>query len=107
LEVSKSEDTVVIERFASYFVCLVLAITTFVIVGLYKFRFMGILIAYMVLSSTMLLGVMGGTLWKTVLDKYQLPCDIISYGIASYNFAGVGVIAIFYQQGVPRCETCS
>jgi Presenilin len=43
-----------------------LAAATCVIVLLYRFRFMKCLIGYMMLSSALLLGIMGGLLWYTV-----------------------------------------
>ena len=56
------------------------------------------LLAYMAFSCTMLLGLMGGLLWQTVMIKWELPCDYLTYIFVLYNFAVVGIAAIFYQK---------
>ena len=40
-------------------------------------------------------------MFTVLIDKYQLPIDQISFYITMYNFAIVGVVAIFYQKGIP------
>uniref|UniRef100_A0A7S4S6U3 Presenilin n=1 Tax=Ditylum brightwellii TaxID=49249 RepID=A0A7S4S6U3_9STRA len=99
---SDSKSTTLAKSFANalVMVCFICALT-FVIVILYKFRFMRCLIAYMVYSSAMLLGVLGGVLFDVAIEKYRLPVDAFSFLFALYNFALVGVIAIFYQTGIP------
>uniref|UniRef100_A0A7S4S7H0 Presenilin n=1 Tax=Ditylum brightwellii TaxID=49249 RepID=A0A7S4S7H0_9STRA len=99
---SDSKSTTLAKSFANalVMVCFICALT-FVIVILYKFRFMRCLIAYMVYSSAMLLGVLGGVLFDVAIEKYRLPVDTFSFLFALYNFALVGVIAIFYQTGIP------
>ena len=69
---------------------------TFGIVLLYKYRCMKCLIGYMICSSAMLLGFMGGILTDLFLQIYKIPADVISYYIGHYNFAIVGVISIFF-----------
>jgi len=83
----------------------VLAVATFGIVLLYKFRCMKCLVGYMMLSSVMLLGAMGGMLFFTLLEKWQVPIDIYTFFFVCYNFAVVGVTAIFYQKGIPTIVT--
>jgi presenilin 1 len=83
----------------------VLAAATFCIVCLYKYRCTNILVGYMAFSSMTLLGLMGGQLWFSFLQMYQLPCDSISFGVGCVNFAVVGVIAIFKQTGIPKFAT--
>ncbi|CAN0184949.1 unnamed protein product [Discosporangium mesarthrocarpum] len=65
---------------------------------LYYLRCMKCLVGYMMLSSAALLGVMGGALWLTALERWQVPLDAITYYGALWNFAAVGVLAIFYQK---------
>ena len=89
----------------AFIIVCVLAAATFCIVCLYKYRFMKLLVGYMMLSSMMLLGLMGGLMWWTILDKWQVPCDAFTYYLVCYNFAVVGVISIFYQRGVPMIVT--
>jgi len=85
----------------------VIGAMTFGIVLLYKYRCMKFLIGYMILSSSMLLGVLGGQLFDVAIEKYRLPIDKFSYYFIMYNFGLVGTIAIFYQKGVPMYITQS
>ncbi len=39
------------------------------------------------------------------IQIYKIPIDVITYTILLYNFAIVGVIAIFYQNGIPNYIT--
>ena len=59
------------------------------------------LLGYMVFSSSMLLGVMGGTMMDVAIEKYRIPISMPTYYFALYNFAIVGTMAIFYQVGIP------
>ena len=59
----------------------------------------------MVMSSASLLGVLGDYMTTIAIDIYQIPIDAITYYILLYNFAIVGVIAIFYQKGIPSTIT--
>lgn len=83
----------------------VIGCMTFVIVACYKMRFMACLIGYMVLCSTTLLGVLGGNIVNTFLTIYDLPLDKITFALVMFNFAVVGVLAIFVGQGVPKYVT--
>jgi presenilin 1 len=83
----------------------VIACMTFVIVFLYKFRFMKVLIGYMMFSSACLLGVLGGNLWYTAIEIYRWAVDKFTFTMAVYNFCIVGVISIFWAKGVPTFVT--
>ena len=74
---------------------------TFGIVLLYRYRCMKFLIGYMVLSSSMLLGFLGGLVAQTCVDIYGIPVDVITFYFALWNFAVVGTVSIFYQKGIP------
>jgi presenilin 1 len=52
-------------------------------------------------ASAMLLGFLGGQMFTVAINKYQLAIDKISFYITMYNFAIVGVAAVFYQKGMP------
>lgn len=71
---------------------------TVVIVWMYWMRCMKCLLGYMAMSSAVLLGVMGGAVWGSALEVFQLPCDAFTYYGVLWNFAVVGVVAIFYQK---------
>lgn len=78
---------------------------TFGIVLLYKFKCMSLIIGYMVLASTSLLGLLGGHLLMTALSIYQVPLDKISFVLLMFNFAVVGVAAVFWGKGIPKIVT--
>ena len=40
-------------------------------------------------------------MFTVAINKYQLAIDQISFYIVMYNFAIVGVVAVFYQKGIP------
>ena len=83
----------------------VIGCMTFVIVFLYKMRFMMCLIGYMIVCSGTLLGVLGGNIVQTFLMIYDIPLDKITFGLVMFNFAIVGVLAIFWGEGVPKYIT--
>mmetsp|Transcript_26841 Transcript_26841/g.38362 ORF Transcript_26841/g.38362 Transcript_26841/m.38362 type:complete len:627 (+) Transcript_26841:57-1937(+) len=78
---------------------------TFGIVLLYKYRCMKVLIGYMMFSSMILFGVLGGAMFNVMIEKYQIPIDWFTFVFALYNFAFVGVAAIFYSLGIPSYIT--
>lgn len=61
-------------------------------------RCMRCLLGYMAMSSAVLLGLMGGAVWSSALEVFQFPCDVFSYYGVLWNFAVVGIVAIFYQK---------
>jgi len=82
-----------------------IATMTFGIVLLYKYRCMKCLVGYMIFSSATLLGVLGGTVMDTAIDIYRIPVDKLSFFFFLYNFAIVGVIAVFFGLGIPTKVT--
>lgn len=80
-------------------------IATFVIVCCYKFNFNRILIGYMIFSSAMLLGMLGGNMMVIAVAKLHTPIDVVSLVFAMYNLSVVGVLSIFYQKGLPMWLT--
>ena len=78
---------------------------TFGIVLLYKYRCMKVLIGYMMFSSMTLLGVLGAEVFNVAIEKYRIPIDWFSFVFGLYNFAVVGVTAIFYATGIPTYIT--
>ncbi len=78
---------------------------TFVIVLCIRFNCMRALVGYMLFSTTMLLGFMGGTAVYAVIEMYAVPADWFSFILVMYNFAMVGVIAIFWGKGVDHVWT--
>jgi len=80
-------------------------VMTFIVVLLYKYRFMKCLIGYMILSSAALLALLGGSMFDTFLQVTSIPFDTLSFYFFLYNFAIVGTVSIFYQKGIPPLIT--
>ena len=80
----------------------VIGTMTFVIVFLYRMRFMKCLIGYMIFCSMSLLGVLGANLLQTALHIYAIPIDQFTFYLFMFNFAAVGVLAVFSGNGIPR-----
>jgi presenilin 1 len=78
---------------------------TFVVVILYRFKFMKCLIGYMVVTSGILLGILGGNLAQTAISIYNTPVDYLTFYFVMFNFAFVGVIAVFWGHGIPKVVT--
>jgi len=78
---------------------------TFGIVLLYKYRCMKCLVGYMAFSSAVLLGMLGGTMASTAIDKYRIPIDKLSFVFLVLNFAVVGTTSIFFGKGIPTYIT--
>jgi len=83
----------------------VICLMTFVIVLLYKLKFMKCLIGYMIMCSATLLGVLGGNLFSTGLYIYNIPLDKLTFYAGVYNFCVVGVLSVFWGQGIPKYIT--
>ena len=56
---------------------------------------------YIFLSSIMLFGVLGYSMWDVAIRKWELIIDQFTFCYVLVNFALVGVIAVFYQKGTP------
>jgi len=79
------------------FICAI----TFLIVLLYKFKCMTCLIGYMMFSSATLLGVLGGSMAMVAIQVFGWTVDKVTFYLGMANFAIVGVMAVFWAQGIP------
>jgi presenilin 1 len=79
----------------------VFGFTTLIIVGCYKCQCMSCMKGYMMFSTTVLLGVMGGVLLHTALDAFNIIISSATFVLVGWNFVVVGLAAIFYQKGLP------
>jgi presenilin 1 len=86
-------------------IILVIAAATFLIVLLYKYKCMKLLMGYMVVASASLLGLLGGVMFITFMERYQIIMDQLTYYFLLVNFAAVGTISIFYSKGIPTFVT--
>lgn len=83
----------------------VICCMTFVIVIIYRLKYMKCLIGYMIFSSGTLLGVLGGNLLQVFIQIYNIPVDKFSFGFFIVNFCLVGVLSVFWGQGIPKYIT--
>ena len=72
--------------------------STFIIVACYRYNCTKCLVGYMIFSSGMLLSFFGSFFFYTLIVQEHLTCDYLSFFIMMYNFAIVGVLAIYYQK---------
>ncbi len=83
----------------------VICLMTFVIVVLYKYGCMKIFMGYMVLVTTMLLGYFTSNMAVVAIQKYEIRFDKFSFAYLIWNYAIVGVMAIFFNRGIPKFVT--
>jgi presenilin 1 len=75
----------------------IILVATCVIVVLYKYRCLKAIYGWLIMSCVSLLGFFGGlTLWQ-ILEINGLPIDWLSLAFIVWNFAVVGIIAIFWR----------
>lgn len=83
----------------------VICCMTFVVVLLYRMKFMKCLIGYMIFCSATLLGILGGNMLQKLIYIYHIPIDIFTFYLFVYNFCLVGVTAVFWGNGIPKTVT--
>lgn len=83
----------------------IITAATFGMVFLYYINCLKILIAWLCLSTTLLLGFSTSFMVQVAFQIYSIPFDQITFWVFFYNYAIVGVLAIFYQKGLPMLLT--
>ncbi|KAL4571771.1 hypothetical protein LXL04_018536 [Taraxacum kok-saghyz] len=84
---------------ALVFVILIAAVT-FLLVLLYYYNFTNFLKNYMRFSAFFVLGVMGGSIFISIIRQFSIPIDAITCLILLFNFTVVGVLSVF-ADGIP------
>ncbi|GLD96286.1 hypothetical protein PINS_up004969 [Pythium insidiosum] len=80
-----------------------IAVLTFVMVLLYKFNCLKFLTGYIMFASAAILSFVGGQLVDSIInDQLKWAVDWPSFLFVMINFGFVGVVAIFYQKGIPK-----
>ncbi|TDH74447.1 hypothetical protein CCR75_006359 [Bremia lactucae] len=80
-----------------------IAILTVGMALLYKFNCLKFLSGYIMFASTAILSFVGGQLVNEVVNVHlKLAVDWLTFLFVMINFGLVGVIAIFYQKGMPK-----
>lgn len=70
---------------------------TVLLLLLYKYRCMRIIYGWLILSTSMLLGMFGFYAFRLILEVFYIPLDIISAALLLWNFAVVGTLSIFWH----------
>ncbi|XP_031248173.1 presenilin-like protein At2g29900 isoform X1 [Pistacia vera] len=76
----------------------VVTVVTFVLVLLFYFRCTKFLKLYMGFSAFVVLGFMGGEITLFFIQKFSIPIDSVTFLLALFNFAVVGVLAVFMSK---------
>ncbi|XP_015883118.3 presenilin-like protein At2g29900 [Ziziphus jujuba] len=76
----------------------VTTIITFILVLLFYFRYTKFLKIYMGFSAFLVLGFMGGEIALFLIDDFYIPVDSITFLLLLFNFAVVGVLAVFMSK---------
>jgi len=72
-------------------------VTTVLFVLLYKYRCLKIIYGWLISSSLIIVAFFGGYFFLLLLQAYNLPLDYISFSLLIWNFAIVGILAIFWH----------
>ncbi|KAL5746720.1 hypothetical protein ACOSQ2_024017 [Xanthoceras sorbifolium] len=76
----------------------VVTVVTFVLVLLFYLRCTKFLKLYMAFSAFVVLGFMGGEIILFLIEKFSVPIDSVTFFVVLYNFAVVGVLAVFMSK---------
>ncbi|XP_062026910.1 presenilin-like protein At2g29900 [Rosa rugosa] len=76
----------------------VVTLVTFVLVLLFYLRCTKFLKAYMGFSSFIVLGFMGGEIALFLIEDFSVPIDCVTFLVVLFNFAVVGVLAVFMSK---------
>ncbi|XVE54690.1 hypothetical protein DITRI_Ditri03aG0102200 [Diplodiscus trichospermus] len=76
----------------------VVTVVTFILVLLFYLRCTKFLKIYMGFSSFVVLGFMGGQIALFFIEKFSVPIDCITFLVVLFNFAAVGVLAVFMSK---------
>lgn len=79
---------------AAVFIALV-TIATFLIVLLYYYKFTSFLKNYMRFSAFLVLASMGGSIAASLLRRFSIPLDAVTFLLFLFNFSAVGVLSVF------------
>ncbi|OIW18521.1 hypothetical protein TanjilG_13273 [Lupinus angustifolius] len=75
-----------------------ITLATFILVLLFYFRCTRFLKLYMAFSAFVVLGFLGGQISLFLIQHFDTPIDCVTFLIALFNFAVVGVVAVFMSK---------
>ncbi|KAJ7956474.1 Presenilin [Quillaja saponaria] len=76
----------------------VVTVVTFVLVLLFYLRCTRFLKLYMGFSAFVVLGFLGGEIALFLIEDFNFPIDCITFSLVLFNFAAVGVLAVFMSK---------
>ncbi|KAK8617161.1 hypothetical protein V6N13_117128 [Hibiscus sabdariffa] len=76
----------------------VVTVATFILVLFFYLRCTNFLRIYMGFSSFVVLGFMGGEIALFLIEKFSVPVDCITFLVLLFNFAVIGVLAVFMSK---------
>ncbi|XP_059444617.1 presenilin-like protein At2g29900 [Corylus avellana] len=76
----------------------VVTVVTFILVLLFYLRCTKFLKLYMGFSAFVVLGFMGGEIALFLIEDFSIPIDCITFMVVLFNFAVVGVLAVFMSK---------
>ncbi|KAK8972199.1 hypothetical protein V6N11_024284 [Hibiscus sabdariffa] len=76
----------------------VVTVATFILVLFFYLRCTNFLRIYMGFSSFVVLGFMGGQIALFLIEKFSVPVDCITFSVLLFNFAVIGVLAVFMSK---------
>ncbi|KAL9247093.1 hypothetical protein vseg_020561 [Gypsophila vaccaria] len=79
---------------AAVFILLIAAVT-FLLVILYYYKFNNFLKNYMRFSTFFILFSMGGAIFVSIVKRFSVGVDALSFCVFLFNFSAVGVVAVF------------
>ncbi|XP_033327835.1 presenilin isoform X3 [Megalopta genalis] len=75
----------------------VIAFMTMILIVLYKYKFYTVIRTWLIISSLLLLFMFSILYCEQILKAYNIPIDLFTLGIISWNFGVVGMICIHWQ----------
>jgi hypothetical protein len=72
-------------------------ITTIIFVILYKYRCLKLIYGWLITSSLIMLAAFGGAFFYFIFEAWDIPIDLITYSFILWNFAVVGILAMFWH----------
>ncbi|KAL2232911.1 UNVERIFIED_CONTAM: Presenilin-like protein [Sesamum indicum] len=78
----------------------IITLVTFLLVLLYYYRFTNFLIYYTRFSVFMIFSAMGSSILISVIQRFDIPVDAVTFCVLLFNFTILGTISVF-SNGIP------
>lgn len=79
---------------------IIITLVTFLLVLLYYYRFNNFLIYYTRFSVFMIFSAMGSSILISVVQRFNIPIDAVTFYILLFNFTVLGTVSVF-SNGIP------